>query len=216
MIHVYPRFINYRPTPLHLRLNIVVIGFIFLFCGCSVYSLIPVTVKEIKTYAMGQEQSYTDPLNEVLAATVYNLQRSGFIVNRIEYFNEKGLVLASYEDLSVKLSLESMTPRMTKVVSKVHKDSISRQYSSEAEFFNNVRTSLESGQSLDWGTITRGMLKIYVSPDMNSEIIGFLGPGVEAGLIQETGDWAQIALMDRGTGYVLRKHLEPATTTKNQ
>jgi len=202
------------------RLKIAVIGVLAIFLafgyGCGIYSAIPVTLKGVKDYAFGRQQSFSYPLDQVIAASAHNLRLSGFVIGRIEHFNGKGLVNAKWEGISVKLSLESITPKLIKVASKVSRDNNFREFSSEEELFGNIRNTLQKGLSPDWAELTQGMVKVYLSPDKGSSIIAFLGPGTSAGLISEEGNWGRIALMDKGAGYVALKHLELSSAVDNQ
>ena len=181
-----------------------------LFQGCSVWSAIPVTLKEVKDYVVGQEQSFSHPINQVLAATVHNLRQAGFSVEQIEYFNEKGLIKANWKETSVILDLNTITPSLTKARTKISRGEGYREFSSEQEMFNNVRRVLDSGKPLNWETLTAGMVKVHVKPDGNSPVIAYLGPGVKADLLREEGKWGEIQLMDGGTGFIALKHLKPA------
>ena len=202
------------------RLRTAVIGifaiFLALACGCGKYASVPVTILGVKDYVFGQQQSFSCPLNQVLAASVYNLRLSGFEIDRIEHFNEKGLVLAKWQGISAKLSLESITSSLTRISSKVRLDNHLREYSSEEELFGNIRNTLQKGQSPDWGELTQGLVKVYLSPDKASPVIAYLGPGTTADRISEEGNWCKIALMDKGAGYVALKHLELSSAEDNQ
>ena len=102
-----------------------------LLSGCAVLTAVPVTIKEVKDYVMGRDQSFSYPIDQVLKSTIYNLRQMGFTISRIESFNQKGLIQADWKKTSVKLSMETITPKLTKVIVKVKSDNSSREYSSE-------------------------------------------------------------------------------------
>lgn len=182
----------------------------FLVCGlsgCTLWSAVPVTLKEVKDYVVGQEQSFSHPLNRVLAATVFCLKKSGFTAVRIEHFNNKGLVRGDWGEASVKLTMEAITPGMTKVSSKVHRGEASREFSSETEIFTQTRRTLSSQTTLHWDKLVYGMVTVHAEPQESSPVIAYLGFGATASVISESDGWSRIALMDQGAGYVLSRHL---------
>ncbi len=175
--------------------------------GCSVWSAVPVTLKEVKDYVVGQEQSFSNPLNQVLAATVFSLKKSRFTVVRIEHFNKKGLVRGDWDEASVKLTMEAITPGMTKVSSKVHRGEASREFSSEIEIFTQIRRILESQTPLQWEKLVHGMVTVHTEPRDSAPVIAYLGTGATAGVITDHDGWSRISLMDEGAGYILSRHL---------
>jgi len=180
-----------------------------LFSGCSPFALIPVTLREVKNYVVAQEQSFSYPLDRVMGATTHSLSQTGFTLSRIEHFNRKGLILAHWEEMSVKLSLESITPGLTKISSRLYRDKTAREFSSEKEIFSHVREILQSERPFHWKEIVRGMVMVHVSPDEKSPVVAYLGPGENADLIDEEGSWGRIALMGDGTGFMKLIHLGP-------
>ena len=71
--------------------------------GCEFFAVVPFTLTEFKTYLVGKEESFSYPLNQVLEATVYNLDRIGFDIQRVERFNQKGLIYAVWKGTTVNL-----------------------------------------------------------------------------------------------------------------
>jgi len=199
-------------VPIQNRFKSGIIGvsaiFLGLVYGCVGFSAVPVTLKEVKDYVVGQEQSFSHSLDRVLAATVYNLRQTDFVILRIEHFNQKGLIHANWQDTSVKLSMETITPKLTKVSSMVRRGDSLREYSLEEEIFNNIRTILQREKLPNLGKLTREMVKVHLSPDKNSPVIAYMGLGARADLIKEEGDWGKIVLMDSGIGYIALKHLK--------
>lgn len=176
--------------------------------GCAVLTAVPITIKEVKDYVVGRDQSFSCPLDQVLKSSVYNLRKMGFTILRIESFNKKGLVQADWETTSVKLSMETITPKLTKVIVKVKSDNTSREYSSEDELFANIRETLKEEKEIDWKGLIKGMVTVHLKPDENSPVVAYLAPGALADVIDQEGPWVKIGLMDNCTGFIANKHLE--------
>lgn len=181
---------------------------LLLLSGCAVLTAVPVTIKEVKDYVMGRDQSFSYPIDQVLKSTIYNLRQMGFTISRIESFNQKGLIQADWKKTSVKLSMETITPKLAKVLCKVKRDNSSREYSSEDELFANVRETLKQGKEIDWEGLIKGMVTVHLKPDKNSPVIAYLAPGALADVINQEGKWFKIGLMDNCTGFIVHKHLE--------
>lgn len=181
-----------------------------LLSGCGVFSAIPVplTINGVKDYVVGQQESFSYPIDQVLESTVYNLNQMGFTITRIERFSQKSLIHATWEDTSVKLSLETIAPKLTKFTCKVGRGNGSRELSSEKELFCNVRETLKQKQTFGWSELTRGMVTVHLSPDKSSPVIAYLRPGAETELIGDEGEWVKIALMDECSGFIALKHLK--------
>lgn len=195
------------PTLRQLNLHKIFISAIILVWAnlqaCSPLSAVPVTLKEAKDYVIGQEESFSHPVKRVLAAAVHDLGEMNFKIKRIEYFSQKGYVRADWGDAFVCLSLETITPRLTKVICKLKRGSVStREYSSEEEFFNRLRESLSEKNDFDLKKFAAGMAEIHSSADKDSPVIGYLGEGAAAQLLSREGKWARIALMDDYFGYI--------------
>jgi len=176
--------------------------------ACAVLTAVPVTIKEVKDYVVGRDQSFSSPLDQVLKSSVYNLRKMGFTISRIESFNQKGLVQADWDMTSVKLSMETITPKLTKVVAKVKSDTTSREYSSEDELFFNIRETLKDEKEMGWEGLTKGMITVHLKPDMNSPVIAYLAPGALTDVVDQEGPWVKIGLMDNCTGFIASKYLE--------
>jgi len=157
---------------------------------------------------VGRDQSFSCPLDQVLQSAVHNLRKMGFTISRIESFNQKGLIQADWQMNSVKLSMETITPKLTKVIVKVKSDNTSREYSSEDELFANIRETLKEEKEIDWKGLIKGMVTVHLKPDKNSPVIAYLAPGALTDVIDQEGKWVKIGLMDNCTGFIANKHLE--------
>ena len=195
---------------------VCVVWIFLVLAGCSPLSAVPLTLKEAKDFVFGQEESFSYPMGEVLRAAVGTLRRIGFSIGRIEHFNRKGLIDAHWQDTSVTVSLDTITPRLTKIKCKFHRRSSMREYSSEEEFFNNVRETLKRGESASWERLGENMVTVHRAPDPASEVIAYLGSGEETELLEEMEDWGRISLMDNCAGFVALKHLGPGPDTSRE
>ena len=170
--------------------------------GCVLLSALPVTLKELKAYTVGQEQSFAYPIDEVLTASSYTLRESSFTIVRIEQFNRNALVKAGWNNTVVEFSMESVTPKLTKVNCKIRRGDKTPEYSSEKELFSSVRENLKQDRTIDWADIVEDMVCIHIRPDESSPIVGYLGQGTTAKVMDEVGGWKKIELMDNHYGYV--------------
>ncbi|MFH1951440.1 MAG: hypothetical protein ABIL06_07480 [Pseudomonadota bacterium] len=175
--------------------------------GCEFFAAVPFTIYEIKTYLVGKEESFSYPLNQVLDATVYNLDRMGFDIERVERFNQMGLIYAVWKGTSVSLSMETITPNLTKVVCVFKRPDTMREYSSEKELYNNIRDTMKLAKIPDRKTVFKGMVTVHLSMNSDSPVIAYLGRGAKAEIVSRKGEWAEIALMDNCTGYIAFRYL---------
>ena len=175
--------------------------------GCGFFAAVPFTLSEMKTYLVGKEESLSYPLDLVLQATVFNLDRMGFDIQRVERFNQKGLVYAAWQGTSVSLSMESITPTLTKVICTFKRSDTMREYSSEKELYNNIRDTLKLKESPDSKTLFKKMVTVHRAKDNSSPVIAYLGRGSETEIVSRSGEWAEIALMDNCTGYIAFRYL---------
>jgi hypothetical protein len=181
---------------------------VFFVFGCSALSLIPLTLQEIKLYVFGQQESFSYPIDKVMASAIYSLKLSGFTVFRVEHFNGKGLINASWKNATVELLMEPVTPKLTKVINKIQMDAGFREYSSEEEVFESMRKTLEEERVFDWSQLTRGMSPVHFSPNDDSVVIGYLGPGEETEIMKQQGKWFEIEMMDDHSGFVGLNYLK--------
>jgi len=188
-------------------MNALLALFLIYLSGCSALWAVPFTMKEIKDYVAGQERSFIYPLDRVMKATVFALKKNGFVLERIEYFSQKGFIQAKWEDTSVEIVLETVTPKMTRVTSRVHSNRLARQYSCEGALFDEVKGILNKKHPLNWKEMTGGMATVHVSPEKGSPVMAYLREGLEVEVMEEQGEWGKIALMDRSAGFIALKHL---------
>ena len=175
--------------------------------GCGFFGAIPFTLSEMKAYLAGKEESLSYPLDPILQATVFNLDRMGYDIQRVEMFNQKGLVYAAWQGNSARISMESITPNLTKVICTFKRPDTMREYSSEKELYNNIRDTLKLKELPDRKTLFKKMITVHLSKDNNSPIIAYLGRGSETEIVSRSGEWAEIALMDNCTGYIAFRYL---------
>lgn len=190
-----------------LCVNLIWVLF-FLLQGCSIYSAIPVALDEFKDLVFSREQSYSYPVNNVLKATVFNLNKMGFVLGRIEHYKEKGLVHADWEDTRVKIKIESITPTLTKVSCSVWRWESAREHSSEDALFDNIRDTLKGDLEVNWDDLTGHMALVHLKADETSPIIAYLGPGEKAEIISKQDGWGEIELMGLYTGYIPLEYLQ--------
>ena len=101
-------------------INIIfLIASIGILNGCAALSVIPVTLKEVKNYIVGQQKSFAYPLDKVMGTSANKLREMDFVILRVESFNEKGFIHAKWHDVDAELYLETVTPKLTKVKNKI-------------------------------------------------------------------------------------------------
>ena len=176
--------------------------------GCGRLSLIPVTLKEVKDFAFGQDQSFSYPLSEVLAAMAESLANAGFQLERIEYFNEAGHIEARWRQTDVAIELESITPRATKAMGRISSDSISREYSLEETIFENVENALKADRVPDLKTLVEGMSKVHMAPEANSPVVAYLGQGATVKVVSQDSHWLEISLQNGYSGYIRESRVQ--------
>jgi len=100
--------------------------------GCTAFSVIPITLKEVKDYALGQQRSFGYPLDQVIKASAYELRLKDFSIKRIEKVNQKGFIIAKWKDTTIRMTFESITPKLTKANTKIFGQNSAREFSSES------------------------------------------------------------------------------------
>ena len=192
-----------------VRILIVIISVfgVMFGTGCGFFGAIPFTLSEMKAYLAGKEESLSYPLDPVLQATVFNLDRMGFDIKRVESFNQKGLVYATWQGNSATLSMESITPKLTKVICTFKRSDTMREYSLEKELYNNIRDTLKLKESPQSKTLLKKMAPVHRAKDNSSSVIAYLGRGSKTEIISRSGEWAEIALMDNCTGFIAFRYL---------
>jgi hypothetical protein len=177
--------------------------------GCSAFSAVPVTLKEVKDYAVGSQESFSYPLDDVMKAAVVNLRATGFTLIKIEKTSPRGYIRADWQTTSVKLYLESVTPRLTTVRSKLRKQGGVADLASEDELFEEIHDTLDRGGQLPWDRLSGGMVRIHTQPQAGASVVGYYGTGARIDLDEENGKWGRVALEDGSRGYVLLSYLNP-------
>ena len=188
-------------------MNALLVLFLLYLSGCSALWAVPFTLKEIKNYVAGQERSFSYPLNEVLMASTLVLTKNGFAVHRIEHFSRKGLVQAKWQDTSVEIILKTVTPKMTRLTSRVYNNWVAREYSCEGALFDEVQVILNGKHHLNWKEMNKGMVTVHVLPEGGSPVIAYLRERSKVEVMEEQGEWGKIALMDRSAGFIPLKHI---------
>lgn len=201
---------------LRFALILVLCIYIGILVGCIALSAIPMTLKEVKDYAFGQHDTISGTHEQVLQATVYALKENGFIINRIDHFNnQRSLVQANWQNTKVESSLETITHKWTKVTNKVLRGMTTREYSSEKELFSIVRETLRQQKTLNLSDLTHGMASVHLSPDKRAPIIAYLGLNESVKLIKEEGDWGMISLRDGYSGFIALRHIRADPAGRN-
>ena len=118
-----------------------------------------------------------------------------------------GLIYAVWKGTSVSLSMETITPNLTKVVCVFKRPDTMREYSSEKELYNNIRDTMKLAKIPDRKTVFKGMVTVHLSMNSDSPVIAYLGRGAKAEIVSRKGEWAEIALMDNCTGYIAFRYL---------
>lgn len=196
-------------TMKRIRWQCILLGFLLSYIsGCGAFSAVPLTLKEVKDYVAGTERSLGYGLDRTLTATVFVLKKDGFDLRRIEYFNHKGLVQAAWEGTSVEISFERMTPKMSRMTSRVKSKTLFREYTCEDALSEEIEGVLHSSKPLNWVELTHGMTRVHVSPDKKSPVMAYLKPGLTVDLVEEQGQWGKILLMDRGAGFIALNQLK--------
>ena len=99
MMFRYKKLLFRTKKPTQWKFIVLIISSVYILNGCAAISVVPVTLKEVKDYAFGQQQSFGYPLEKVLKATVLELRQMEFTIKRIEAFNHKGLIFANTSSL---------------------------------------------------------------------------------------------------------------------
>ncbi len=170
--------------------------------GCTPYSLIPVTLKEVKDYVVEQEQGFSYPLRRVMLTSAACLEELQFDLKRVETFRDHGRIEAEWQKTSVTLKFEAVTPNLTKMMCRVTADGKARQFSTEKELFSNTRAALLQNHRQSFAHLARGMVPIHIEPDKDSAIVAYLAPGVEISMSAENESWRRVVLKCQGEGFL--------------
>ena len=186
--------------------GIFLVASIGILYGCTALTAVPVTLKEVKDYVLGQQKSFAHPLDKVMVTSANKLQEMDFVILRIENFNEKGFIHAKWHDVDAEFYLETVTPKLTKVKNKIRGRNKSREYSTEQALFQSVHNALNQNEALNLNEITDGMIRVHISPDNNSPVIAYLETGEDVEFVEEVGVWTRIGLMDGYGGFAESKY----------
>lgn len=179
----------------------------YLLTGCAAYTVLPVTLQELKHYVVEQEESYPHPLRAVVRAAACSLQELEFKIERIEISDRQAYMAAFWGETRVRMEFVAITPTFTRIESRMTKKSTWRDYASEKELFLTVRRSLdgEGEVSYRWSRAVRGMVPLYFHPESGAAIIAYLSPGLSININEGESRpprWAAITLELGGFAYL--------------
>ncbi|MEA1922366.1 MAG: hypothetical protein U9N63_06885 [Pseudomonadota bacterium] len=196
-----------RLSIFRLFLGGMVLLIAYILSGCSVYTALPVTLQELKHYVIEQEESYPQPLRPVVRAAVCSLHQLEFKVERIEISDNQAYITAFWDDTRVRLEFVAVTPTLTRIESRMIKESAWRDYASEKELFSSVRRALddESGGLCRWQRAVRGMVPLFYHPESGASIVAYLAPGFSISICEAESlppRWAAVSLELGGFAYL--------------
>jgi hypothetical protein len=101
----------------------------------------------------------------------------------------------------------AITPTLTRIESRMVKESTWRDYASEKEVFFTVRRALEGEgeSSYRWSRAVRSMVPLYHHPESGAAIAAYLAPGLTVNINKEESlppRWVAIALKIGGFAYL--------------
>jgi hypothetical protein len=179
----------------------------FLLFGC--WSMVPVTLDEIKSYVAEKEQSFTAHHYRLLSVSSFSLQEMGFELEKILIFSESSEIRARWKDTDVFIECVSNTPTLTTLKSRIVSNQIGRQTAIEQELFNHIRDILNTHDvSADIREQTAGMIKIFSAPRIDAPVIGYLKSGMVISSKQENQEWQKYKVAQNLYGYILSSNLE--------
>ncbi len=196
-----------RLSIFRLFLGGMVLLIAYILSGCSVYTALPVTLQELKHYVVEQEESYPQPLRPVVQAAVCSLRQLEFKVKRIEISDNQAYIAAFWGETRVRLEFIAVTPTLTRIESRMFKESAWRDFASEKELFSSVRRALdgESGELCRWQRAVRGMVPLFYHPESGASIVAYLAPGFSISVSEAKSlppRWAAISLELGGFAYL--------------
>ena len=180
----------------------------YILSGCAVYTALPVTLQELKHYVVEQQESYPHSLRPVVRAAVCSLHQLEFKIERIEISDHQAYLAAFWGETRVRLEFEAITPTLTRIESRMIRESAWRDYASEKELFLSVRRTLDgesSRVSCRWRRVVRDMVPLYCHPESGAAIIAYLSPGLSISINEsefQTPRWAAITLELGGFAYL--------------
>ncbi len=179
----------------------------YFLSGCAAYTALPVTLQELKHYVIEQEESYPHPLRDVVRAAACSLQKLDFKIERIEVSDQKAYTVAFWGETRVRMEFEAITPTLTRIESRMVKESTWRDYASEKEVFVTVRRALDGEEEVlcRWSRAVRGMVPLYHHPAPGAAVIAYLAPGFSLRVKDKESRpprWAAIVLEMGGFAYL--------------
>ena len=211
-----------RLSGFRLLLGGVILLIAHILSGCAAYTAIPVTLQELKYYVVEQQESYPHPLRPVVRAAACSLQQFEFKIERIEICDRQAYLTAFWGETRVRLEFEAITPALTRIESRIIRESAWRDYASEKELFLSVRRTLDGdgGEgSRRWQRAVRGMVPLYYHPESGAAIVAYLTPGLSISISDRESRpprWAAISLKLGGVAYLDQNtySLKPALSEK--
>ncbi len=179
----------------------------YILSGCSAYTALPVTLQELKHYVVEQQESYPHSMRPVVRATVCSLQQLEFKIERIEVGDRQAYLAAYWGETRVRLKFVAITPTLTRIESRMIRESTWRDYASEKELFLSVRRTLDGGEGIlyRWQRAVKGMVPLYYHPESGAAIVAYLLPGLSISISEKESQpprWAAVALELGGFAYL--------------
>ena len=143
----------------------------------------------------------------MVRAAACSLQGLEFKIERIEISDRQAYLTAFWGETRVRLEFEAITPTLTRIESRIIRESAWRDYASEKELFLSVRRTLDgdSGGSCRWQRAVRGMVPLYYHPESGAAIVAYLAPGLSISISDRESRpprWAAISLKIGGFAYL--------------
>lgn len=210
-----------RLSGFRLLLGGIILLITYILSGCAAFTAIPVTLQELKYYVVEQQESYPYSLRPVVRAAACSLQQFEFKIERIEISDCRAYLTAFWGETRVRLEVEAITPTLTRIESRIIRESAWRDYASEKELFLSVRRILDGdgGGSCRWQRAVRGMVPLYYHPESGAAIVAYLAPGLSISISEGESRpprWAAVSLKLGGVAYLDQNtySLKPASSEK--
>ena len=196
-----------QPNPISCSAILSLCIALMLMQGCSALSVVPFTLKEMKDYMTTQEECFVESFNKVAMASALSLKQLHFRLDRFELIEGVAVIEGTWNETSVFLKVEAITPGLTKVRSRIIKEDVDRQFSTETALFEAIESSLVQG-NVSMSDVVSHMAPIRLTPDEHGKIIAYISDGVEVKSINEKGEWKKISLELGQSGYLHKKWLK--------
>ena len=179
----------------------------YILSGCAAYTVLPVTLQELKHYVVEQQESYPYSVRPVVRAAVCSLHQLEFKIERIEISDHQAYIKAFWGETRVRLEFAAITPTLTRIENRMIRESTWRDYASEKELFLTVRRTLDGEKEVPycWSRAVRGMVPLYYRPESGAAIAAYLSPDFSIKFNQRESRaprWAAIALKLGGFAYL--------------